>query len=137
MILSHHSSVVLISSLHVLQQHRLGGWDGKRNCLRPADAQLHFCRQPHGLDHRRMERIHIDSLPSQTEKNKLRSIDQVGGGGHRVDHDGKRLPWSDQHGLQRPRRVIPAIKIRSLWPSTMPRQFKPKGFDRSSYNKYT
>ena len=28
-----------------------------------------------------LERIHIDSLPSQTEKNKLRSIDQWGGGG--------------------------------------------------------
>ena len=50
-----------------------------------------------------LERIHIDSLPSQTEKNKLRSIDQWGG--HRVDHDGKRLPGSDQHGLQRPRHV--------------------------------
>ena len=34
-------------------------------------------------------------------------------------------------------RVVLAIKIRSLWPSTMSRQFKPKGFDRSSYNKYT
>ena len=36
-----------------------------------------------------------------------------------------------------PARIVLAIKIHSLWPSAAAYTPKPKGFDRSSYNKYT